>query len=436
MQSRISRSSVSLGVALLTAASTMAGSFSITKVTTWDVTKVTKNGNNIERKENVGADTGYSRYSLHAFAADKHKTDHLDKPTVVNLQGEKLDTQFASAFEQKAYSKTNPSKSDHFWTKKENFDQGKNLAATKDITAAFSEHPSASASVTLSTVRQGAILPHGNFATQSIIQMNGSAEIGDVPKAHAPEFVYTDTMAIGEIKLTGSVLDAVIRQQGMAPEVSKSASGTLRGRTDAQKNDKTDPVSNRATWNDPLSLSVYNDETGEFLAKQDLFFEDWLADDDASMTWDSTGLELITGPDGGVAAVNLTALGDWVLNPFSGSARLDNGTLDLAGVFVGLNWSVTSMGGMTRAFLSASEFSNTKTISVLPTGSWGSDTQLRLDWTSDSQGFTSRYLSLVVPEPGTIGLSLLGMAIITACINRSRGVRQEPSVVAGESHRG
>lgn len=419
------------GILAVRALTALAGEYDVTKTVTWDVTtqqaKVPSPAQpNVETQ---GPNSGQWRYAQHVFAGDKHNEslhDHKDQTLVGDPRNPLVIAptapfQLADAPDGDSDGSP-PLYTNHLhWSDFTAFDQGANLNLANHIPKAYlplqltasSTHPGSDSLVELSTTRKppGGAFPAQTFTTDAIIHLKGQAYAGaKAPPnaAHAPEKIFADSFAAGEIVLAGTAKAGTIVNNKIGKAVAVDMKGTVSSfRAGTSSNEKT----RKGVYSDPVRLEVTDAVSGDIIAENTLFHQQWLAIDDASVAWDDMiGLVLTTGVEG-AASVEIGTPSPWVLNPFNGGAMLVDGSLSTSGAFAGLGWVVDTAGGITTATLPLSDLTSHFLLELEIDGLGDPPNDVNLRLYAPAQGYASEGAE-VVPEPATLTLLLFGAGLL------------------------
>lgn len=363
----------------------------INKKITWDITD--KNGN-------AAQGNAVFEHALHVFAKDKHGGDAKDDPpSSASAEGD---------FPPLHYGQGVPPVRRLGWTKTQNDTKpiGQWQAFPSYSINESSVHPYAKSSITASMsdpqkVKDKYILDAWVFAEVT-------ATTDTPPKSHKPETSTAEAFAAGKITVECGTVVAI---NGVKPLfLGKSSTGRLitNGPATAQRTADGGSSSNKAGRKDPITLGFYDAESGNLIAEQALWEEQWDVDFNGMVDSSETGLTLSTGISGdptGSASIELNTLGSWVQNPFNGTASIIDGAFSATGDLAGLPWQIATVDDVTTAFLAAADFNPIFEFDILATGLGDQDMTMRLMDEDKDYAFAE---ASVVPEPGTLALLAMG----------------------------
>jgi hypothetical protein len=214
---------------------------------------------------------------------------------------------------------------------------------------------------------------------------------------HPPETSYAEAASGAQVNLKGKFLKAeVIDEKAKPPSVRH-----IQGATHLTAFAVSDSGSDESFYQDPLTLSFFDEVSGDLIAQNDLFDESWLVQGTADILYDpNVGLTLTANHDS-LSSISFSTLSSWVLNPFNGTASIQNGIFQATGDLARLPWVVTSTSN-TQAFLPISSLLLDFKFDIEATGLGNPSNDLIMKLTNEAQGLTSDYKTADVPEPLTI----------------------------------
>jgi hypothetical protein len=378
-------------------------SYDIQKVAFWNIT------NPADPAGGAFGGPGTYRYATHAFAEDKHGRQHNDSPQTGAAFGPLAERLVPNGGNQNATVRD----SNHNWTSLVQFNQlGGNQIFGPFQSAAQSLHPNSTATAKIEYDQQALLRLPPNTAGAAI-RLTGNAAIQNLP-LHPPETAYAEAKSAAEVNLKGRLLKAAVID-GKAPVLQPrfiQGATTLRGEGNARAVQIDNPpgtpglAGSASFFRDPLSLAFYDEQTGDLIAGENLFEEAWLVQGNGGITYDPNVGLMLTASDDSLASLNIETLSSWILNPFNGSASIENGVFQATGDLALLPWVVTSSSD-TQAFLALADLLDFDFM-VEATGLGTPTNDLIAELSNEADGLADVYLS--VPEPST--LSLVGFAAL------------------------
>jgi hypothetical protein len=385
------------------------GMYDLTKTFTWDVSRKV----NDKFVETTGAGTGKVFYFAHAFAEDKHGKIDVDDPNAAPF-GAPFPFDLANKVNRPDIRNGRVDYDQHGkYSPAAPFDQGDKIPAEifglADTKNGSQQHPQADSLVNFDLKRLGADA-NGHFHTEASIHLVGHATVAAIPKGHDPETAASQGVSSGGVSLTGTMQKAEI-QDGKGPRKEVKTQSLIFAHSTGL--DKPN-AKNNINGSDPLSLSLFDDATGDLLARQDLWSENFLLANGGGLTWDGTTLSLTADP-GGTASISFQTLSSWVLNPFTGRASIDGGAFSTTGDVGALSWTVTSAGGKTTATTTLGELTFDIQPTGIPTPAGDVSAVLEADLRGEANGYRT-----TTPEPGSFLLVASGTAISIFLARRRR----------------
>lgn len=248
------------------------------------------------------------------------------------------------------------------WIEDENgepfkFNQTTGLDKVEELTAE-NKHPKANVKVEL---KVGKPYQVGDifFADAKVI-LNGYADALQVRPLKADEVSYAEAFGAGDIRLVGRIESSEIIDGKMGKKkAGKKTTGKIEtgkhwDKVREGKQPKGGP--NRVKLKDPIVWSLYDEVTEVLIAEQQLWREEWIVENKASIEWNETdGLILIAQVPVGMASIEFETMSSWVLNPFNGSASIVDGQFTPTGDLSGLAWIIELTANQVKATLPVSE---------------------------------------------------------------------------------
>ncbi len=387
-------------LALASFASTAeAGSYFLSKVMTWDVTRP---GGGVNQN-------GEYRGLTSAFAHDKHAGPIIDRDGGTSTPKFQLAEKVVDPNKQGSNVKTITTK-----VNKGTFRQnllGTNAANPITVytknQAAAAAHPIAVATNLINV--NPAQLVGGRQIINANMTISGSAVVNPLEPSPNIETAYAEAFSYGLLKLTGRVTAGQwINGEGKSGIIKKGAkSVSVNGRA-PQGGKKT----KKAGAKDPIVLSFFDDGTSALIASEIVYQDDWLVDGEASIVWDDVdGFTLEADVTSGTAMYTYETLSSWITNPVNGSVSIVDGVFDASGDLASLPWNVSVVGGSLIATLPASEYQPEGDLLYDASSLPASQGDVVVELASDSEGFASEYQT--IPEPGTLALLALGGLMLT-----------------------
>lgn len=383
-------SSLTCGVLLLLAPAG-ATAYHSTKLIFYDITDPATGG--------ILPGNGMYRFTNHAFAQDKHGKDHDDTPApgtdfFIKLADHLKD--FGAVFQDKVVD------GNHFWPSFTPFDQTVPHVFVAPGAAALTTHGE--------SVSNGQIdydptlgIPTLQVA-ETRIALDGSANIINLP-LHPPETAYAEADSGAQVMLHGAKINRAQVSSGKGPVIRLNVKNlgttvTSSGFVGAVRDTNPDPdignTANRSYVRDPIDLSLFDSVTGSLLAEQTLFTDLFLAEGNATSSYDPTAGFTLTADKNGLASFVLDMTSSWILNPMQGGVMIDNGVFSATGDFAALPWALSSAGGVMTATLSPADLSLDLDLMIQPTGLGTPANDLLPVFTDNENGFANDYAT--VPE--------------------------------------
>lgn len=406
-----------LFVALASPAQVSAAMYDATKSVTWDVTTPT-------RADGLGIGV----IGVHAFGEDGHsggpKHDDTDNTNLESATELGLTVRLRpsgkvpNAMPSTTHTQNGPKH--RLPLRKSTFNQEMphNDSDTADTETEHTlSHAFASYETTRDEYHEGAIdqLVYGK------IRVAGKASLQNLPLHKPPgETAYAEAYSEAQLQLAGNARDPQGERGGKAIEKV-----TLR-KDRVSVSGITEGVKNLTRYRDPISITVLSLDTGEEMAHEVLFADTWEAADGAAIDFTpETGLKMTVGPRG-FAYIEYATLSDWVVNPVSGSVRLDAGGMTALGDLASLPWQVVTLTDQITATLSPQDllagnhfFGAVPLDFIVPRFSDVTG-DLQLVLTADGNGFAGEYATTAVPEPATAMCLSLGACLLAVARTRQR----------------
>ena len=237
----------------------------------------------------------------------------------------------------------------------------------------------------------------------AVVRVAGHAMVGVQGAGRA------ESLAVGQINIHGTqTRRSVFDGRGSLVTMNRRAIGEINGI-------EACGIADRRTTGavaDPIAVDIFDVVTGEFIAGQQVYSEIWRVSGAARVTANDEGLRLVARANG-VASVEMMTGGDWVLNPFEGSAVLRDGDLALSGVLAGFDWDLQRSADDVTAFLTQSQLESLLTLEIVPTGLGQPEHDLLYVLSASSEG-----VGIAVPEPAL--LVSFGMGAAALLVRRRR----------------